>query len=99
MNDATAVLSGRLATFKFERSDEGSRFNLSGMSGLISAFCVYWLHQWWCCRTTNSAALKRVGPIHGVGRAMLIFTSDPVAPAAISKHAPNCCDTARDDGK
>ena len=30
---------------------------------------------------------------------MLIFTADPVAPAAISKHAPNCFGTARDDGQ
>ena len=30
---------------------------------------------------------------------MLIFTTAPVVPAATSKHAPNCFDTARDDGQ
>ena len=30
---------------------------------------------------------------------MLIFTADPVAPAAISKHAPNCFDTVRVDSQ
>jgi len=45
-----------------ENLDEHVGHRPSDMSGLLGAFCVYWLHCWWCCRTTNSPALKRSWP-------------------------------------
>ena len=32
------------------------------MTGLICGLTTLWFHSWWCCRTTNSAALKRSWP-------------------------------------
>ncbi|WP_156957715.1 hypothetical protein [Synechococcus sp. KORDI-52] len=32
------------------------------MTGLICGMTALWLHAWWCCRTTNSPAVKRSWP-------------------------------------